>query len=73
MGLLLAIANSLGDDQFGPRKLADGEFVDFRIRFVAVNSYNGADRAHIVASVGESVLVVRLLRLCRNAVSDRGR
>src|SRR6266404_8476674 len=69
LGVLLAIANSVRNDQFRPRKRADGEFVDFLIRFVAVDRYDGADRPHIVAAIGESVLIVRLLRLCRNAVS----
>src|SRR5258707_6830580 len=73
LDIFLAIANSARDDQFRPWKLADGEFVDFGVRFFAVDRYNRADRSHIVAPVGENVLIVRLLRLGRNAVSDRGR
>src|SRR6266403_5824860 len=72
LGLRLAIANSVRNDQFRSRIRADSEFVDLFVRFSVVDRYDGADRPHIVAAVGESVLVVRLLRLCRNAVSDRG-
>jgi hypothetical protein len=47
----LAIANSLRNDQFRPRNAADGEFVEFGIRFVAVDRYDGTNRSHVVASV----------------------
>src|SRR6266436_7539912 len=73
LGPLLAIANSVRNDHFRPRILADGEFVDLLVGFSAMDRYDGADRTHVIAAVGESVLVVRLFRLCRNAVSDCGR
>ena len=58
LGLLLAIANSVRNDQFRPWIVPDGEFVDLLVRFVAVDRYDGADRTHVIAAVGESVLVV---------------
>src|SRR5258705_8597459 len=73
LGILLAIANSVRNDRFHSRILADGEFVDLLVRFSAVDRYDGADRPHVIAAVGESVFVVRLFRFCRDAVSDRGR
>ena len=47
----LAIANSLRNDQFRPRSAPDGEFVEFGIRFVAVDRYDGTNRSHVIAPV----------------------
>ena len=73
LGILLAITNSLRDDQLLPRKLADGDFVELGVSFIAVDRYHRADRTHKVTAVGEGVLVVGLFGRCCDAISDGGR
>ena len=66
----LTIANSLGSDQVFSWKPSDIDFVELGISLSALDGYDGADRAHVVAPVGEDVLVVDFFRPGRVTVTD---
>lgn len=68
---IIAVADPRRDHHIGPWMLADADLVQLGIRLVAAHGDHGADRAHVVAAVPEGVLIADLLRLVRDAASDR--
>src|SRR4051812_35700023 len=71
--LFLTITNSLGNHQILPWKPPDIDFVEFGISFSALNCYNSTDRPHVIAPVGEDVLVIDFLRPRRVTIADWSR
>src|SRR5258705_10110804 len=68
----LAVTNSLCDYQLPPRQFADRELIDLGIGLVTLDGYDGADRPHVIAPVGEDVRVVDFFRPGRVAVCNPG-